>query len=227
MSRPFPPARIEYETFELRPIEPFDVPQITEALTNSLSALRQYMAWSHYPLSQQQFLERVLQQRTNYFKGVDYELGMFDKTTGEFLLYTGFYPSNRINPKCMEIGYWASSKHKGKGLTTLAAKIQIVLLFEYFKCDRIEITCHVENGASLRVIEKCGFQHEGELRNFYPQPSLQMVKDGFVEKREAHLFALISEDRPKLAWYPQVCAEITVFPLLGEPIKLSQMSESN
>lgn len=227
MVRPLPPARIEYQSYVLRPVEPKDVPQIQEALGSTLPSLRRFMAWSHLLLTQQQFLERVIQQHANYFKGVDYELALLDKTSGEFLLYTGFYPSNRINPKAMEVGYWVSSKHQGKGLATLATQIQIALLFEYFKCDRVEITCSIENQASLRVIEKCGFHYEGELRNFYPKPTPEMVQNGFVEKREAKLFALIAEDRQDLPWYPNILVNSMLFPLLGTPLSLAQTSENN
>ncbi|MCC5832755.1 MAG: GNAT family N-acetyltransferase [Chlamydiales bacterium] len=222
MTRPLPPARIEYkDLYVLRPVEPGDIPQIEEALEASLSDLRRFMSWAHHPLGREGMLERVLNQHALYFKGKEYELALFDKKTGAFLVYTGFYPTNRINPFCMEIGYWVSSLNKGKGLATLATRIQIALLFEYFKSDRVEITCSTENHASLRVIEKCGFHLEGELRNFYPKGNPRMYADGFTKERGGRLFSLVPEERPNLPWYREIVDNVVLFPLLERPQFLS------
>lgn len=223
MSRPLPPCRIEYaDRYVLRPVEPSDIPQIEEALQASLPDLRKFMNWAHHPLEREDFLGRILNQHALYFKGEEYELALFEKKTGTFLVYTGFYPTNRINPLCMEVGYWASSHHKGKGLATLATRIEIAVLFEYFKSDRVEITSSPLNHASLRVIEKCGFQFEGELRNFYPKGTPQMYAEGFVKERCARLFALVPEDRPNLPWYREIVDNVMLFHLLESPQPLNR-----
>jgi len=231
MSRPPPPEKIEFnENYVLRPVEPGDVPQIEEALQASLKDLQRFMSWSHYPLGKEKFLERVLEQHACYFKGSEYELALFDKKSKEFLVYTGFYPVNRINPLCLEIGFWTASRHAGKGYATLATQIEIAVLFEYFKSDRIEITCNIENHASCRVIEKCGFQFEGELRNFYPKGTPKMYADGYIQERRAALYAITPEDRTNLAWYQDIVKEVTLFPLLEppptfEPVRLNEIGK--
>ncbi len=226
MPRPPPPARIEYEEkLVLRPVEPDDIPQIEEALHATLPHLRKFMNWAHHPLGREKFIERVVNQYSLYYKGLEYELALFDKKNGAFIAYTGFYPVNRLNPLCMEIGYWVAKEHAGKGFATLATRIEIALLFEYFKSDRIEITCSVENHASLRVIEKCGFRFEGELRNFYPMGNPQMYADGYVKERCAALFALIPEDRERLSWYRDIVGKITLSPLLENPQPLNSYLE--
>lgn len=218
MPRPLSPAKIEFEDrYILRPVEPNDVPQIEEAFQASLPELSRFMRWAHQPLGREKFLERVLNQYSQYFKGTEYELALFDKAHDEFFVYTGFYPVSRINPLCLEIGYWVASKHAGKGFATLATRIEIALLFEYFQSDRIEITCSIENKPSLRVIEKCGFQFEGELRNFYPRGTPQMYADGFVKERRAALFAVTSQDRQHLPWYEEIVNGVTLYPLLENP----------
>jgi RimJ/RimL family protein N-acetyltransferase len=221
-NRPTAPARVEYnQQYVLRPVVPADILQIEKALELSLDDLRPYMEWAHRPQDQTQFFDRVVTQWGNYFRGDEYEMALFDKTSGEFLVYSGFYPTVRINPNCFEIGFWTSSAHTGKGFATLATQMQIALIFEYFNGDRIEITSNIENRASLRIIEKCGFRHEGILRNFYPQGTQEMFDHGYTKERQASLFSLIPEDRSSLAWYPTILEHLTLFPPLAPPLKLS------
>jgi RimJ/RimL family protein N-acetyltransferase len=221
-NRPLAPAKIEYNHhYVLRPVELADIPKIEEALSNSLNELRVYMAWAHYLQNRPQFIDRIVTQWWNYFRGDEYEMALFDKKSGEFLVYSGFYPTARINPNCFEIGFWTSSSHKGKGLATLTTQMQIALIFEYFKGDRVEITSNVENKASLAVIKKCGFHYEGELRNFYPQGSEEMFLHGYTKERRVSLYSLIPDDRPSLAWYAPLLEKLTLFPVLDQPISLA------
>lgn len=220
-SRPTAPEKIEYErTYVLRPVSPGDIPQIESALEASINELRVFMAWAHKPQGRTQFLDRVVTQWWNYFRGDEYEMALFDRKSGEFLVYTGFYPSPRINHNCYEIGFWTSSLHQGKGLATLATQMQIALIFEYFKGDRIEITSSIENQKSLAVIKKCGFVHEADMRNFYPLGTEEMFANGYTRERRAALFSLIPEDRPTLPWYDTIVDQITLYPVLEQPTPL-------
>jgi RimJ/RimL family protein N-acetyltransferase len=220
--RPIPPAQVDYnQQYVLRPVEPRDVPQVEKALNNSLLDLRLFMHWAHASQNRSQFLERVQTQWNNYFTGAEYEMALFDKKGGEFLVYTGFYPTARLNPNCFEIGYWTSSEHQKKGFATLATQIQIALLFEYFKVDRIEVTSNLENKASNRVIKKCGFHYEGDLRNFYPMGNELMFAAGYTKERRAALFSLIPEDRSSLPWYRDIVQKLTLIPLLDSPFSLA------
>jgi RimJ/RimL family protein N-acetyltransferase len=223
-NRPTAPAKIEYnQQFVLRPVEPADIPKIENALHDSLEDLRVYMSWAHHLQNRPQFIDRVVTQWWNYFRGDEYEMALFDKNSGEFLVYSGFYPTVRINPNSFEIGFWTSSKQKGKGFATLATQMQIILIFEYFKGDRIEITSNIKNQASLRVIEKCGFHYEGELRNFYPRGTVQMFEQGYTRERRVSLHSLIREDRPSLSWYPKIMEKLTLFPILDPPVRFDTL----
>jgi RimJ/RimL family protein N-acetyltransferase len=221
MSKPTPPAKIEYDQrFILRPVEPADIHQIEKATLGSIHELYTYMHWSHKLQGRQQLFDRVVTQWMNYFSNHEFEMALFDKATGEFLVYTGFYPTARINPNCYEIGYWTVTEHKGKGYATLATQMQIALIFEYFKGDRIEITCSIENRPSLAVIKKCNFHFEGTLRNFYPQGTDEMFSRGYTRERTASLFSLIPEDRPSLPWYSDLVQKLVVYPVLDPPFSL-------
>jgi ribosomal-protein-alanine N-acetyltransferase len=59
------------------------------------------------------------------------------------------------------IGYWIDSSVAGLGLTPMAVAMAIDHCFGQLRLHRIEIVIRPENAASLRVVAKLGFRHEG------------------------------------------------------------------
>lgn len=59
------------------------------------------------------------------------------------------------------IGYWIDSRVAGRGLTPLAVAMACDHCFRVLRLHRIEIVIRPENVASLRVVAKLGFRHEG------------------------------------------------------------------
>ena len=214
-SKPLPPTRMEYQGLCMRSPGLSDWEQIENAYNFSLKDLQVFMDWAHHPVPRDKQVERLMEQHARYFLGVEYELALFNQN-GEFLFYSGVYPINRINPKAYEIGFWTSSQHKGKGYATLGTKILIAFLFEYLKADRLELTCNIENESCLKVIEKCGFKYEGELRNFYPEGTEEMHQNGYIKERRVSAFSLIPKDRKDLSWYAPLLSETLVYPLFQE-----------
>ncbi|WP_370618008.1 GNAT family N-acetyltransferase [Mumia sp. Pv 4-285] len=60
-----------------------------------------------------------------------------------------------------QIGYWVSRGHAGRGITTTAVAMATDHCFEVLGLHRIEIAIRPENTASLRVVEKLGFDRVG------------------------------------------------------------------
>ncbi|KAM7462813.1 hypothetical protein LguiA_030934 [Lonicera macranthoides] len=66
-----------------------------------------------------------------------------------------------------EIGYVLAYDYWGRGIATKAVKMVINEIFGVFpNLERIEGTVDVENMASQRVLDKCGFKREGVLRKY-------------------------------------------------------------
>ena len=63
-----------------------------------------------------------------------------------------------------EIGYCLGDKFWGKGIMTEALSEVIRFLFEEVGMNRIQATHDVRNPNSGRVMEKCGMQYEGTMR---------------------------------------------------------------
>jgi len=70
----------------------------------------------------------------------------------------------RQNESTRMLGYAIGEDYWGKGYTTEAAQALITFGFEQLELDLISAYCYPFNERSKRVIEKCGFKHEGLLR---------------------------------------------------------------
>lgn len=63
-----------------------------------------------------------------------------------------------------ELGYWLGEPFWGRGIMTDAVRLFTAWAFEYLAVHRIHAAVFDGNDASVRVLEKAGFQQEGRLR---------------------------------------------------------------
>ncbi|MHA1904602.1 MAG: GNAT family N-acetyltransferase [Candidatus Thorarchaeota archaeon] len=63
-----------------------------------------------------------------------------------------------------EVGFFLIPEERGKGYCTEATGIALDYLFLLYPLLRIQAVCATTNIASMRVLEKSGFQREGTLR---------------------------------------------------------------
>jgi len=71
-------------------------------------------------------------------------------------------------PVCREVGYRLfDGALAGKGYVTEACRLLIDHLFKVYQYHRLELLSAPENGASIRIAEKCGFTGEGILREAF------------------------------------------------------------
>lgn len=210
------PEEIAYEDSDfsvlLRPLEERDAEAIHDAVMLSLESFRPFMDWAHRELSVEGQIERIRKSQKGYAKGVEFDFSVFDKNTGEFLMSATLGPSRTPNKKALSIGYWTSIKHCNRGLATLITKILTVVAFDYMKCNRVEIGCNKANKKSVRVIEKCGFILEGEARNYFTEPTLEMIKNGYYPDRTCLQYALIPQDIKFLSWFEEIKRKLIIKP---------------
>ncbi len=64
------------------------------------------------------------------------------------------------------IGYTIAREHWGQGYASASVKAIVDLLFTTSIIERIEADCSVDNPASRRVLEKCGFRYVGIKRKY-------------------------------------------------------------
>jgi [ribosomal protein S5]-alanine N-acetyltransferase len=90
-----------------------------------------------------------------------------------------------IERRSAEIGYWLGEDLRGRGITTVAVRAVTEYGFEALHLTRIFAVPFAKTSASIRVLEKCGYVHEGTMRR-------SAIKEGFVIDQE--LYALTDED---------------------------------
>jgi RimJ/RimL family protein N-acetyltransferase len=215
-SREFPASRLDFEPFTLRPFAVSDAPQILAAIEESLPALGQFMPWAHTPRSLEQQVRRLRGGLTINAEGQDFSFGVF---RGErFVAGCGLHPRVPLNPGGTEIGFWVRSGHDGTGLATLLTRVLLVYAVEGLQMDRIQICHNVENTRSRRVIEKCGFQPEGIIRNCLSPADPAAVENGLSACRDVCQYALLAAEARQADWYPQVASTIRVYDQVGNDL---------
>lgn len=208
------PTKILYNdgnvSLVIRPLQKGDASILNTAVQESLDNLLPFMDWAHGELSEKNQFNRIISSNQNYLKGSEYDFAVYD-SSGNFLISASWHPSRTRNKKCFEIGYWTHTKHCKKGFATLVTKILTFVAFEFMKCDRVEIGCNKANDLSKKVIEKCEFIFEGEIRNYFSKPSEKMLINGYSSERTYLLYGLTNEDLSEISWYPEINKYIKIF----------------
>jgi ribosomal-protein-alanine N-acetyltransferase len=83
------------------------------------------------------------------------------------------------------IGYWIGAPYAGRGLMTDAVRAVAPFAFSSLRLHRLEAACLPTNAASMRVLEKTGFRHEGRARQY-------LKIDG--RWQDHNLYALLCDD---------------------------------
>lgn len=85
----------------------------------------------------------------------------------------GFAQQNDVFRKTAELGYWLAEPYWGRGVCTSAVRALVPWGFEMRRYERIFAGVFSNNPASMRVLEKAGFEREARLKR-------AIYKDGEV-----------------------------------------------
>jgi RimJ/RimL family protein N-acetyltransferase len=100
----------------------------------------------------------------NYVRGMDVPMSLAVEYEGEAIGGIGFKLGLDIARLSVEMGYWLAEPYWGRGLATRAVIAASDWAFDTYKVVRIFATTFSHNVASMRVLEKAGFEREGVLR---------------------------------------------------------------
>lgn len=93
------------------------------------------------------------------------------KASGEPIGCVGYLPAGKGNivmgKNDGEVGYWVARPYWNKGICTEALQLVTDYCFHVKKLHTLWGNCFVDNPASGRVMEKCGFRATGE-QNYFP-----------------------------------------------------------
>jgi len=155
------PERIETARLALRPWTVDDAPVLKALIDANLDHLRAWMPWAmNEPSPVEMIAERIEMFRGQRERGEDFGIGVLlgDEAIGGAGLH------KRNGPGVLEIGYWMSAPHGGRGYATEAAVALIDVAFAMPGIERIEIQCDPRNVASAAVPRKLGFVHATTLQ---------------------------------------------------------------
>ena len=104
-----------------------------------------------------QFLNGISADKEEYLFAIE---RMNDQA---FIGTISIYAINWVNGTC-HVRISIGSPHQGKGLGTDAMNALLDFIFHYLRINKVKLSVFSFNQRAIRSYEKCGFQHEGVLR---------------------------------------------------------------
>jgi [ribosomal protein S5]-alanine N-acetyltransferase len=166
---PILPNTITTPRLHLRPPCMEDAPLIYAAYTQD-PAVAKYMVWRpHTDLSQTQaFIERCMEA---WGKGDRFP---YILTLAENNQPIGMLEA-RVQEHLLDIGYVLAQSEWGKAYMPEAINALVSLAFQVDRIFRVQATCDIDNYASARTLEKCGFIQEGRLEYWTVHPNISNI----------------------------------------------------
>ena len=145
------PRFIETSDLILRPWEPTDAPALFGVAQDDTVATM--AGW--LPHTSEEYSRKVIDDILTE----DYAIipRSYRKPAGSIGLKFGDSGNFRFSDRECELGYWIGRDFWNRGYVTQAAKALIRHAFECLDIDGIWCICRLDNPASARVQDKCGF----------------------------------------------------------------------
>ncbi|MEJ6949631.1 GNAT family N-acetyltransferase [Natronospora cellulosivora (SeqCode)] len=155
---PFP--KLETERLILRQVVDKDLEQLYEMLSDAEVAKFDYF----YPVKSKEEVVKFIERYTEeLLEKEEITWGIVLKETDKLIGTCCLGDFNEGARRC-EIGYDIAQKHWNKGYATEALKAVLSFGFNSMNLNRIEATITPGNNASIKVLEKLNFIHEGVVR---------------------------------------------------------------
>jgi ribosomal-protein-alanine N-acetyltransferase len=145
---------------ELRWLEDAD----TEALFTVFSDPEVMRYWSCLPYTEYAQAEGLLQEIRTLFRARSlFQWGIARRSDGRVIGTTTLHRLQLVHRRA-EIGFALARAHWGQGLASEAVTALAGFAFEALGLHRLEASVDPRNQASLRLLERQGFEREGYLR---------------------------------------------------------------
>ena len=144
----------------LRPLTPDDAPRLAE-LANNFNIwkfIRDHLPHPYHLSDAERFIQHYSPNSTNPLRRAIHLDG------AGFCGMIGLHPGSDVNRFTAEIGYWIGEPYWGRGIASAAVGQMVDLGFTKLDIERIYAGVYSNNPASMRVLERNGFQFEGISR---------------------------------------------------------------
>jgi [ribosomal protein S5]-alanine N-acetyltransferase len=122
--------------------------------------------WSNDELSRASFRRRVRHYLRDLREDVGYALFIFSATSGALVGGLTLCNVRRGVTQSCTLGYWVGAKYARQGYMTSAVRAVVPFVFDSLELHRLEAACLPTNTASIKLLEKTGFQREGLARRY-------------------------------------------------------------
>ena len=122
--------------------------------------------WDPSDTKRSAFRQRIKRYQAELKTGKSISLFIFGDN--EKMLVGGLTIANirrGVSQSCT-LGYWMGEPHAGKGIMSKAVSRIVPYVFSDLKLHRLEAAAISTNGPSISLLEKCGFQFEGNVRKY-------------------------------------------------------------
>lgn len=122
--------------------------------------------WPANDLTRTAFRSRIRQYWRDIDEDVAYPYFIFD-AQGEVLV--GALTLSNVRRGVAQtgtLGYWIGLPHARQGYMTSAVRLMLDFAFRHLGLHRVEASCLPHNQASIRLLQKCGFEREGLARGY-------------------------------------------------------------
>ena len=111
--------------------------------------------------------EKWLEKSINNYKTKRPEFYVLKITLNDVYIGNVIAQKINFNDKNLDVGYWIGKEYWGRGYATKALKLFLKEVYKKFKSVRVTAGVKTTNIGSIKVLEKCGFKHEGTSRKVY------------------------------------------------------------
>lgn len=158
---------IETERVMLRTPQMSDYPAWAELRANSRDFLMPWEPlWAPDELSRASFRRRVRHYLRDLREDVGYALFIYDQASNALVGGLTLCNVRRGVTQSCTLGYWVGAHYAKKGYMTAAVRAVVPFVFDTLELHRLEAACLPSNTASMRLLEKTGFQREGLARRY-------------------------------------------------------------
>lgn len=165
-----PPEEVAAGSVRVRRWRREDAPDLHALLLANLDHLRPWMGWvAAEPLSIEERRSKIAAWAARWEAGEDFSYAIVDERGGELLGGCGL--NRRIDPDCLDLGYWVRGDRTRQGVATGAASALVEAAFSVDDIAHVEIRHDAANAASRRIPEKLGFTWIGERRDRVVAPA--------------------------------------------------------
>ena len=182
------PDRIHGDTLTLRPLQLSDATHFSAYASDMDIARMTGTIPRHFPVLAAEF--RIMYMRSQRERGLAYNYAITKIGDDRLIGIASLFRASEDD--VFEIGYSIAKSAWGHGYATTAAQMIIKAAKTYLGITRLKAGVFADNPASLRVLDKLGFEQDGPMDLFFSMarlekaPSISLVLDLTQENIETN-----------------------------------------